>query len=207
MNPFRALTIGSRRRRIATEADLAAAIGEGAAYLAQGASYSYIRARSGTMGPRLMQDAGFGSAMDRCKWEGFAAAAGDLVLIVERDLRPHGTAPAAVWRSIYRTVLAAEAAPPHRAAEGWSDRIAEFDRRLEAHLAGPPGGIEVVSSFSAGVIMDFAPVEDAIRDLDREMVVNNVKFRFIEHVGALRLRIDWPVLAAALCAGELRERG
>ena len=198
MNFLRLLTIGTRRGRVRTLAELAAAIGEGAAYLAQGASYSYIRARSGTMGPRLMQDAGFGAGMERCKWEGFAAIAGDLILIVETELRPHGPSPAGFWRRLYREVLAAQEMPEHRAETGWSDRLARFDLALEAHLALPARGVEALCEHSAEVLLAFAPVEQAIRELDREMVVNNVQFRFIDQVDALRRRADWPALASAI---------
>jgi hypothetical protein len=203
MEFLRLLTIGARKGRVRTLPELAAAIGEGAAFLAQGASYSYIRARSGTMGPRLMQDAAFGAAMERCKWEGFAAIAGDLILIVEVELRPHhpgsgGAATAAVWRRLYREVLAAQEMPEHRAGAGWSDRLAEFDLALDAHCALPARGIEDICEHSAEVLLAFAPVEDAIRGLDREMVVNNVKFRFIDHIDTLRRRADWPALASAI---------
>jgi hypothetical protein len=198
MNFLRLLTIGARRGRVRTLPELATAIGEGAAFLAQGASYSYIRARSGTMGPRLMQDAGFGAGMERCKWEGFAAIAGDLILIVETELRPHGSGPADVWRRLYREVLAAQEMPGHRADTGWADRLAEFDLALDAHRALPARGVEELCEHSAGVLLAFAPVEDAIRKFDREMVVNNVQFRFIDHVDALRQRADWPALASAI---------
>ena len=198
MNFLKMLTIGARKGRVRTLPELATAIGEGAAFLAQGASYSYIRARSGTMGPRLMQDAGFGVGMERCKWEGFAAIAGDLILIVETELRPHGSGTVAVWQRLYREVLAAQVMPGHRADTGWTDRLAEFDLALDAHRALPARGIEELCEHSAEVLLAFAPVEEAIRKHDREMVVNNVKFRFIDHVDALRRRTDWPALAAAI---------
>ncbi len=63
------------------------AIRAGAAYLAQGASYSYLRARTLLAGPRLFQDADFGFALTICKWEGFGVAAQDLILILEAELR------------------------------------------------------------------------------------------------------------------------
>jgi len=198
MNFLKLLTIGARKDGVRTLPELTAAIGEGAAFLAQGSSYSYIRARSGTMGPKLMQDAGFGAGMERCKWEGFAAIAGALILIAETDLRPHASATAGVWQRVYRDVLAAQEMPAHRAGTGWSDRLAEFDLRLEAHLALPARGVEDLCEHSAEVLLAFAPVEDAIRKHDREMVVNNVKFRFIEYVDGLRRRADWPALAAAI---------
>lgn len=198
MDFLRLLTIGARKGRLGSLAELTVAIGEGAAYLAQGASYSYIRARSGLMGPRLMQDAAFGAAMERCKWEAFAAIAGDLVLIMETELRPHVRAPAELWRRIYREALAMQGMPEHRAGTGWDDRIAEFELRLSTHLARPDRGIEALCAHSARVLMDNAPVTEDIRALDRPMVENNVKFRFIEHVGQLRQRADWSALAASI---------
>ena len=198
MNFLKLLTIGARKGRIASIPDLIAAIGESAAYLSQGASYSYIRARSGTMGPRLMQDSGFGAGMDRCKWEGFAAMAGDLILIVETELRPYGPVSGPALKRIYREVLDAQVMPPHRATTGWEDRIAQFDQRLDAHMAQSRRGLEELCEFGAEEMLAFAPVEDAIREADREMVVNNVKFRVIDHIDGLRKRTDWPALAAAL---------
>jgi hypothetical protein len=195
MNFLKLLTVGARKNRIQTLPELEVAVGEGAAFLAQGASYSYIRARSGTMGPKLMQDAGFGAGMERCKWEGFSAIASALILIVETELRPHGSGVASVWQRLYREVLAAQEMPAHRAGTGWTDRVAEFDLRLEAHLALPARGVEDLCEHSAETLLAFAPVEEAIRKHDCEMVVNNVKFRFIEHVDALRRRADWPALA------------
>ena len=198
MNFLKLLTIGVRKGRVRTVSELVVAIGEGAAFLAQGSSYSYIRARSGTMGPRLMQDAEFGAGMERCKWEGFAAIAGALILIVETELRPHGSGAAIVWQRLYRDVLAAQEMPAHRAGTGWTDRLAEFEMRLEAHLALPARGVEEICEHSAEILLAFAPVEEMIRKVDREMVVNNVQFRFIEYVDALRRRTDWPALAAAI---------
>jgi hypothetical protein len=198
MNFLRLLTIGARKQRVRTLPELAAAIGEGAAFLAQGASYSYIRARAGTMGPRLMQDADFGAGMERCKWEGFSAIAGALILIVETELRPHGSGAAGVWRRLYREVLGAQEMPEHRAVTGWADRLTEFDLRLDAHRALPARGVEDLCEHAAEVLLAFAPVEEAIRKLDREMVVNNVKFRCIEQVDALRRRADWPALATRI---------
>lgn len=198
MNFLKLLTIGARKSRIATISDLVTAIGESAAYLSQGAGYSYIRARSGTMGPRLMQDAGFGAGMERCKWEGFAAMAGDLILIVETELRGYGPVSAPTLKRLYREVLETQPLPAHRAETGWADRIDHFDLRLDAHMGQAKRGLEELCEYGAGEMLAYAPVEDAIREADREMVINNVKFRVIDHVDALRKRADWPALAAAL---------
>ncbi len=201
MNFLRALTIGIRRGRVRDLPALRRETAAGAAYLAQGASYAYIRARSGTMGPRLMQDPGFGRGMERCKWEGFAACAQDLLLFVEGELRALVAPPESFWHGLYRQVLEAEATPAHRRTSGWTDRHDEFARRLARHRAAPPPPVAEIASHSGNVIIDFAPVEEAIRAADREMVVNNVRFRFIDYCTALRRRLDHAALAEAIAAG------
>ncbi len=74
-------------RRSARWDDAVEAIRGGAAYLAQGSSYSYLRARTLLAGPRLFSDDDFAFALNICKWEGFAVAAQDLILIIEADMR------------------------------------------------------------------------------------------------------------------------
>ena len=57
--------------------------------------------------------------------------------------------------------------------------------------------------------MDFAPVDDRIRDSDFEMVANNVAFRFVDYRRRLREQIDIAAAAALLeaRAAEARAAG
>lgn len=200
MKLLRALTVGLRRPPVRDLSAFRGALAAGAAYLAQGASYSYIRARSGLMGPRLMQDEAFGRGMERCKWEGYAAVAQDLVLAAEAELRGRAEVPEAVWCDLYRAVLEAEPVPEHRRPGGWGDRIDEFARRLAVQRAGPAPALVEIAVHGGSVIVEYAPVEDAIREFDREMVVNNTVFRFVDHWTDLRRRVDWAALARELAA-------
>jgi hypothetical protein len=178
------------------------AIRAGAAFLAQGASYSYLRARSLLAGPRLFQDEGFGMALKICKWEGFAVAAQDLILMIEAEIRPHLPADpklrAAGLAELYRAVLAAEEMPEHRTERGWADAIEEFDRRLEVYMAKPPLKPDAISIATALRLLDHAPIDDAVREADKMMVVNNVAFRFIDYQATLRKRIDLVAFARQL---------
>jgi hypothetical protein len=178
------------------------ALRAGAAYLAQGASYSYLRARTLLAGPRLFSDADFGFALQICKWEGFAVAAQDLILILEAELRP--ALPADARRrarglaALYREVLASEALPEHRAEAGWDDVIREFEARLEVFLARPPLKPDAISIATALRLLQHAPIEDSVREADKMMVVNNVAFRFIDHQAKLRRTLDLDALAAEM---------
>lgn len=190
------------KRRRADWPSAVEAIRAGAAYLSQGASYSYLRARTLLAGPRLFQDADFGFALQICKWEAFAVAAQDLILILEAELRPALPAdPGARARGLaklYRDVLESESVPEHRADKGWMDAIAEFDARLTTYMAAEPLKPDAISIATALRILEHAPVDDSVRKADKMMVVNNVAFRMIDYQATLRKSLDMPAFAIEL---------
>ena len=194
-------TLMPRRKRSDWPAAVEA-IRAGAAFLAQGASYSYLRARTLLAGPRLFQDEGFGLALQICTWEAFAVAVQDLILIIEADHRDSLPADpvrrARVLGELYREVLAREEMPEHRADKGWSDLIVEFDARLDVYMAKPPLKPDAISIATAMRLLDHAPIDKAVREADQIMVVNNVAFRFIDYQATLRKRIDLEAFAAQL---------
>ncbi|AXS41990.1 esterase [Breoghania sp. L-A4] len=178
------------------------AIRAGAAYLAQGASYSYLRARTLLAGPRLFQNEDFGFALQICKWEAFAVAAQDLILMLEAELRSvlpaSAEARARGLAALYREVLESESVPDHRADTGWGELFNEFDARLAVYMREPPLRPDAISIATALRILKHAPIEDAVREADTMMVVNNVAFRFIDHQATLRKTLDLDAFAAEL---------
>lgn len=178
------------------------AIRAGAAFLAQGASYSYLRARTLLAGPKLFSDPDFGFALQICKWEAFAVAAQDLILILEAEMRPSLPADPATrakgLAALYREVLAREEMPEHRLANGWDDVIAGFDSRLAIYMDKPPLKPDAISIATAMAILQHAPIDDGVREADKMMVVNNVAFRFIDCQASLRKRIDLAAFASEL---------
>jgi hypothetical protein len=190
------------RKRKSDWASAVEAIRAGAAFLAQGSSYSYLRARTLLAGPRLFQDAGFGFALQICKWETFAVAAQDLILIVEteiRDLLPvDPQAKAKVLAGFYREVLESESLPEHRADRGWNDVIEEFDTRLDRFMNEPPQKADSISEATALRLLEHAPIDDSVRQADRMMIINNVAFRTIDHLSTLRQKLDFPAIAAEI---------
>lgn len=190
------------RRRKAGWSSAVEAIRAGAAYLSQGASYSYLRARTLLAGPRLFQDAGFGFALQICKWEAFAVAAQDLILIIEAELRPalpaDPNARARVLAQLYRDVLESESLPEHRADRGWKDVLDEFDARLAIYMPAEPLKPDAISIATALRLLEHAPVDDSVRNADKMMVVNNVAFRMIDYQSTLRKSLDMIAFAAEL---------
>jgi hypothetical protein len=178
------------------------AVAGGSAYLAQGASYSYLRARTLLAGPRLFQDADFGYALQICKWEGFAVAGQDILLMIESELRPQLPADnqrrKRVLMQLYRAVLDSEPIPEHRQETGWDDVVNRFDQRLDAFMAGRPLKPDAISTETALCLLKYAPVDDEVRRADKMMVVNNVGFRFIDFQSKLREQFDFKELAQML---------
>lgn len=178
------------------------AIRAGAAFLAQGSSFSYLRARTLLAGPKLFSDPDFGFALQICKWEAFAIAVQDLILILEAEMRPALPADArlraAGLSALYREVLASEEMPEHRAAKGWDDVMTGFDARLAVYMEKPPLKPDAISIATALTILDHAPIDDGVREADKMMVVNNVAFRFIDCQATLRKRLDLAAFAIEL---------
>ena len=174
----------------------------GGAFLSQGSSYSYLRARTLLAGPRLFSDDDFGFALTICKWEAFGVAVQDLILILEAELRPglpaDPEARARGLRRLYADVLAAEQVPQHRAAEGWADLIAEFDTRMPLFLSTPPRPPDRIASATADRLLAHAPIDPDVREADREMVTNNTAMRFIDYQSRMRQRLDYPAFAVEL---------
>lgn len=199
---FKRFFVGHRRVTIRELGALKNAIRADASFLAQGASYSYLRARSGTQADRMFRDAGFAAALNRCKWETYAAAAADLLLLIEYELRPHHRLPparfAVVLHQLYEEVLAMEAPPAHRGGEGWAPDADIFRTRVEDSLRAAPVPLRQVCRNTGRRLMKFAPVTDDIRSGDADMVINNVEFRFIERISALRRIIDVETLSRRL---------
>ncbi len=190
------------RRKGSDWAALVEAIRAGAAYLGQGISYSYLRARTLLAGPKLFSDEGFGYALTICKWEAFGVAAQDLILMVEAEHRdalpPDPDARARVLAALYRDVLASEVVPEHRQDRGWGDLATAFDKRLETYMNKPPLGPDGISIATAMAVLDNAPIENAVREADQMMVVNNTAFRFIEYQTKMRKNLDFGAIIAEL---------
>ncbi len=191
---IRRALLGPRRAPIRTLGALKDAVRADAAFLAQGSSYAYLRARSGTYAERLFRDEGFAAALNICKWETFAAAAADLLALAEAELRPHHGLPpdevARVFAQLYDETLALEPPPGHRGPEGWDADSQAFALRIQEAVRHPRPPLRRVVRETGRRLMRHAPVTEEVRRVDQQMVSNNVEFRFAERLSALRRLLD-----------------
>lgn len=156
---------------------------ERASFIAQKCAVDYCRGKTGLASYALFSERPFLEAFDICRWEVFATALGDLLIIAEGQLRPH-VPPEQRARlydrlvSLHREVLAAMPIPVHR-PQGWNDTAGAFALRLQAAVAGEPQKALDVADHSAKRLFDTLPIHISMRELDEEVVYGAVRFRMI----------------------------
>lgn len=156
---------------------------ERAALIAQKCAIDYCRGKTGLASYALFTEKPFLEALDRCRWDTFAAVLGDLIIVAEGKLRSHA-APEQHARlrealaGLYPVILASLPLPVHR-PEGWGEAMASFTPRFREASLGEPRQALDVADHSARCLFDTLPIHLNMRELDEEVVYGAVRFRMI----------------------------
>ncbi len=150
-----------------------------AAFISQKSTVEYCRARSGLNWDKLFREVGFNEALERCRWEALGAVAVDVAVVVEGYLRPAWTGTPAALADVLsaRAVegLRGQGEPAFR-PEGWAFLVPVLAERLaQAQLAEPHSAHEV-ARVGGGILFDLLPIHTNLRNYDREVVINGVRF-------------------------------
>lgn len=188
---------------IASASQLGTFLAERAALLAQKCAIDYCRGKTGLASYALFTEKPFLEALDVCRWETFAAALEDLILLAHGELRAHVSDEqrprlSSALLALHSALLAAHPAPAHR-PRGWSDAIEGFAARLHAAPSAPPRVLEL-ANHSAKRLFDTLPIHITMRELDEEVVYGAVRFRMIAISQDLRRRMRAAEVAANLVA-------
>jgi hypothetical protein len=202
---WRGLRRFGRKPSLASAADLQGFASEEAALLAQKSAVEYCRAKTGLVSFALFEEKEFVDALAVCRWETFAEAAGDILIIAEGVLRaPAGrVAPRLPERltAIYAAILAAYPLPVHR-PQGWDDALAGFRRKLESAVAAPPRHAAEIAMPSARRLFKTLPINPEMRKWDEELVHGAVCFRMVSVSQDLEKRIDSAALIRDLAGDD-----
>lgn len=190
---------------IDSAAGLQAFLDERAAFVAQKTIVAYCQMKTRVHLPDLLKDAGFRDAFERSRWESFAIALSDLMIIVDGDLRTgleEDTAEilAARMRAMYRAILNGHPQPAYR-VDGWEDVFEAFDRRLAVARLAPPKPVREVASHGAKRIFDLLPIHPSLRERDAMSVEGGVHFLIAATTDALGHRMQRDALLADLLGG------
>lgn len=195
-----------RPQPIDSVASLRTFLEERAALIAQKCAIDYCRGKTGLASYALFTEKSFLEALDRCRWDTFAAVLGDLIIVTEGKLRSHA-APGEHARlsealaGLYPVILASVPPPAHRTG-GWSEAIAAFVPRFREASLGEPRQALDVADHSARCLFDTLPIHASYRELDEEVVYGAVRFRMIAVSQEMQGRLRAPELAARLVAGQ-----
>jgi hypothetical protein len=187
---------------IATADALRTFLSERAALIAQKCAIDYCRGKTGLASYALFTEKPFLEALDRCRWDSFAAVLGDLLIVTEGKLRPHVATEehsrlCVALAGVYPAILATVPPPAHRAG-GWGEAIASFALRFTETSKGTPRQALDVADHSARCLFESLPIHTSYRELDEEVVYGAVRFRMIAVSQELERRLD-----SARVAGEL----
>lgn len=190
-----------RPRPLATAGAFRTFVEERALLVAQKCAIDYCRGKTGLASYALFTEEPFLKALDVCRWETFAAVAGDLLILAEAHLRRHAGPEQRRLREalvrLHAEVLASSPLPVHR-PQGWGDVNEAFAARLESAAADGARPTVEVADHSAKRLFDTLPIHSSYRELDEEVVYGAVRFRMIALNGEMEQRIAGAALAAAL---------
>lgn len=153
------------------------------AFLAQKTTVEYCRARSGLLWQKLFSEDAFRTALDVCRWGAMAAVLADQIVVTEMFLRRHAEnrepALAAALAALYEDILRGYAEVPTEQRVHWDELIAEMAPRLARLQLGPPHAPNEIAKTAGGRVYDLLPVHKSLRGLDREMMVNAIRFGMV----------------------------
>lgn len=192
-----------RRTRIArgpidSEAALLEFIETRSAFIAQTSLYGYLKTRMGTRYPEYFLDDVFVAAIDRAKWLVYCACVSDLTVFC-LAYASHGAAfskpemDALALRLHDASVSDALAALGEPTAGEIGTR---FAARVEATIWPTVPGGDGAFKESPEALSSAAPVIEAFRRADKEIVMNSVLFRWKNVRDEVRKRLDPPALLA-----------
>jgi hypothetical protein len=194
--------LGMRRARtpIDSVAALTDFLGTRSAYIAQKTLYGYVKTRMGIRYPAMFSDAKVVASLNIAKLQIFAACLSDLtVYAVAQALSGPGIGDAerralalGCYRAALNTVVAA--APEQFSA---AETVAAFERRLAVTAWHGSAGTADNFTASPQALFAWAPIADELKNLDREIIENSIKFawpevreQFLAHVDAAAIAGD-----------------
>ena len=185
--------------RLRTAMELRDFLSAEAAHVAQSATYAYLRARSGFMAPKLFAEQPFLEALETTRWAGYAAVLADFVLMARQRLAPHVSDSVKLESALIALYREGLARYPQSGAFETRDRNAErLAGRLAESRGSAPQEPDAIAAQAGQAIYDDLPLHPDVKRLDKETVVNSVRFRALRSWESLLARLDAGAVAADL---------
>lgn len=172
-----------------------------AAFVSQKSTIEYCRARAGVGWNQLVRDEAFTRAIERCRWEAYAAVLGDVAEVALIYLRRQGfNGPDLVagLSGVAGRSLVRHPVPAHRS--GWQDVLDGLAVRLRQAAEQAPRPVHEVGRTSGKQVFAVLPIHTNLAGHDREMVINSVRFLLCRVYAEMEVEVDAAAVGPQLTA-------
>ncbi len=191
----------SGRRRATTAAEFGDFIAARTAFVSQKSTVEYCRARAGINWSQLFLENDFVEAMERCRWEAYAAVLEDVAevaMVFLRSAGADGLAVADPLTAVATSALRREPVPAH--LTGWDATVQAVGDRLHRVTMAGPRPVHEVGRTSAKRVFNALPIHTNLTAQDREVVTNNIRFWLCRVYADMEAGFDGPALVTLLSA-------
>lgn len=188
-------TLGVRRETapIDSVAALCHFAGTRAAFVSQKKLYGYLKTRMGTRFPSMFEDDVFVASINAAKMHVFAACLSDITVHVVALTAGKGELTPEAGRDLARRCYLAGIEENHEQIVDPAERDAwldAFERRLDTvHWENVAAGGDAFTE-SPAALYRWAPIADGLKQYDREIVENSIRFAWAEIIRDFRNRAE-----------------
>ncbi|MFO7603064.1 MAG: esterase [Gammaproteobacteria bacterium] len=178
---------------VTDRAALMAFLNTRASFMAQTSLYGYLRTRAGMRYPELFDDDIFVTAINIAKWQIWLACLSDLAVYMGGLLMQHPQASTAQVSALMQGVveeILQDTATPADAGEQFAEAAGQVRQRLLLCDWPTVSDDEGPFSHSPRALVQWAPIIDELKQLDEDIVVNSVRFRWQKVRQELRRALD-----------------
>ncbi len=198
------LGIGGRVRRepVTASAALQAYLASRASFIAQTSLYGYLRTRAGQRYPELFDDDGFVMSINVAKWHMWLACLSDLTVFAGGLLARGGVPLEQVGRlmtSLLDTILDDNGLPGD-AGPDYAEHASQVRARIALTAWADVDDGEGCFRESPSALVKYAPVVEALKRMDEDIVQRSVRYHWLEVRSELRQVLDPAAVGRAAVA-------
>jgi len=184
---------GRRKEMVNDAASLRRFLEERASHVAQTSLYGYLRTRAGQRYPELFDEDIFVDALNIAKWQVWLACLADVTVyaggLLAQQQPATETRVARLMLGIVDTILH-DTGIPADSGEAFTTHAEQVRTRIAQCPWATVGEGEDAFSESPAALYKWAPLVDNLKQLDEEIVLNSVRFRWQEVRRDLRQALD-----------------
>ncbi len=172
-----------------------------ASHVAQTSLYGYLRTRAGTRFPELFENENYLVSINIAKWQMWLACISDMCIFCGHLLYESGNFNKTDTHQIMKSIciqLTDDNGVPEDAGAEYNPAKNQLIERIDGHDWSAQLSDDEVFSESPGALVYWAPIADALKNRDEEIVLNSVRYRWIEVRRAARKQVDTIAIKASL---------